>query len=510
MAGERTAAGPLFHGALAQIAALPTRNIRVTVILCVLGIAGSFAAAGVLQMRHDRLEATRQAAYFESRRAGEIAAVASASLARFRELGQAFAAGSLPAITAEPGLRGIAVADPSGVVLDHAGEAIDMPSLAELGRDGAVVLGAGERTFLAFSDNDKLIAVSFDSSALAPEALLGGASLTGTRGSMLAGHSLGGDAAEARAPGWPVGVRVAIDDKDALAAWYGALPLYLFVILGPALVGAGLAAVFVREFERRAKASQAVRALRAMKPGEAQLLIRLANAERAAAEAQRSKGEFIAHMSHELRTPLNAIIGFSEVIERGFYGPAGHPKYVEYARDIGMAGRSLHDKIGDILEFANLEAGRYPLRLAVFDAAEVVGACVGEQAGRAFSRRIALEMSPAAPTVRADPMAVRRILTNLLSNALLFTAEGGRVRVQLREEEGAVAIAVIDNGNGFGPGETGSAGNAFKRFERAGVSTGTGLGLAIAVSLARRMGGAVRLDSLHGEGTLAELRLPKA
>ena len=149
-----------------------------------------------------------------------------------------------------------------------------------------------------------------------------------------------------------------------MRAWYGSLPLYLFVILGPALVGAGLAAVFVREFERRAKASEAIRTLRSTRPAEARLLVRLANAERGAVEALRSKTEFVAHMSHELRTPLNAIIGFAEVIERGFYGAVGHPKYIEYARDIGMAGRSLHSKIGDILEFANLEAGRYPLTAA--------------------------------------------------------------------------------------------------------------------------------------------------
>jgi signal transduction histidine kinase len=513
MAGERTAALSPFQHALARIAALPTRNIRATVLLCVLGIAGSFAAAGALQMRHDELEATRQASYFETKRAGEIAAVAAASLSRFKQFGEAFADGRLPAaaIGAQPGLRAIAVADSSGLVLAQAGESLDMASAAELARSGPVVLGMGERTLLAFADQGKLIAVAFDGAALAPGALLDGANLIGTRGSHLVGRGFAGQAVRARVDGWPIEARVAIDDAGALAAWYGSLPLYLFVILGPALVGAGLAAVFVREFERRVKASEAVRALRAAKPGEAQLLIRLANAERAAAEAQRSKGEFIAHMSHELRTPLNAIIGFAEVIERGFYGPAGHPKYVEYARDIGMAGRGLHDKIGDILEFANLEAGRYPLRPSVFDAAELVGACVGEQAGRAFSRRIALEMSPAAPSpVRADALATRRIVTNLLANALLYTQEGGRVRVILSEEEGAVAIAVIDNGNGFHPGETGNAGGAFKRFERAGVSTGTGLGLAIAVSLARRMGGAVRLDSTHGEGTLAELRLPKA
>ena len=66
-------------------------------------------------------------------------------------------------------------------------------------------------------------------------------------------------------------------------------------------------------------------------------------------------------MSHELRTPLNAVIGFSEVIAHGLFGPPGHPKYAEYASDIAEAGRGLHAQIGDILEFANIEAGRYPL-----------------------------------------------------------------------------------------------------------------------------------------------------
>ena len=330
-------------------------------------------------------------------------------------------------------------------------------------------------------------------------------------GTLLAGDVVERDGASARVPGWPVEARAAIDDSGAMAAWYGSLPLYLFVILGPALVGGGLAAVFVREFERRARASEAVRALRSTRPAEARLLIRLANAERGAVEAQRSKAEFIAHMSHELRTPLNAVIGFAEVIERGFYGPVGHAKYIEYARDISMAGRSLHAKIGDILEFANLEAGRYPLKSVAFDATELVAACVNESAGRAFSRRIVLDMMPGEPSpVNADPMAVKRIVANLLSNALLYTQEGGHVRVGVRTEEGAVAIAVTDNGNGFSPGEQRAAGTAFRRFERAGISTGTGLGLSIVVALARRMGGAVRLASAQGEGTSAELRLPRA
>jgi two-component system cell cycle sensor histidine kinase PleC len=215
-------------------------------------------------------------------------------------------------------------------------------------------------------------------------------------------------------------------------------------------------------------------------------------------------------MSHELRTPLNAIIGFSDVIERGFYGPVGHPKYVEYAHDINEAGHSLHNKIGDILEFANIEAGRYPLRPTVIDVSALVAQCVSEHEGRAFSRRIALHLGfTAVVEALADPLAVRRIVTNLLSNALLYTHEGGTVRLEVHEEEGAVVISVRDNGHGFTRAEAAAAGAPFKRFERPGAMTGVGMGLTIAMALARRMGGAIRIGSVPGEGTMAELRLPK-
>jgi len=506
MAGHHIAAQPLFQGALSKLAALPGRNIRATVVLCVIAIGGSFAAAGALQMRMERAQAYQQADSFETRRAHDVASVIQATLTRQERVGRRFAAGEL--FSLPPEVRGIAVADVSGEMRAASGEPIAIQNLARLADDRRVVLATKERTVIAFHAGLETIAVSFD--GLAPAELLQGTQILGTDGRTLAGAAADGETVSADVTGWPVQVYAAVEDSDALAAWYGSLPLYLFVILGPALVGGWLAAVFVGEFERRAKTSQAIRSLRSTHPAEAKLLVRLANAEREAAEASRSKAEFVAHMSHELRTPLNAIIGFAEVIERGFYGPVGHGKYTEYARDIGMAGRHLHGKITDILEFADLEAGRYPLKPARFDVTELIGACVSESAGRAFGRRIALQMLPAAPTfVEADPMAVRRIVTNLLSNALLYTPEGGRVRVSVREEEGAVAITVTDSGGGFSARERSIAGTAFRRFERVGVSTGTGLGLAIVVALARRMGGALILTGAPKEGTSAELRLPR-
>jgi signal transduction histidine kinase len=216
-------------------------------------------------------------------------------------------------------------------------------------------------------------------------------------------------------------------------------------------------------------------------------------------------------MSHELRTPLNAIIGFSEVIERGLFGPAGHPKYVEYARDINASGRALHDKIGDILEFADMEAGRQSLNIDVVDVAAVARDVITDVAGRAYLRRIRLTVAlPDSVAALADERAVKRILANLLTNALQYTPEDGAVRIQLRSENEAVVVTLRDNGLGFTPTEVNRVGGAFVRFDRPGAVTGTGLGLAICNALAQRMHGSVHIQSGRGEGTIAQLRLPKA
>jgi signal transduction histidine kinase len=344
----------------------------------------------------------------------------------------------------------------------------------ELPAAGALAIGDGETRLIALASGDRLVSL-------------------------------------ARVAGWPLVAGASVAVGDALGAWYGSLPLYLFLILGPSLAGAGLAVVFVRGFERRARLAQATRALRATDPAEARLLIRLADAERRAAEAERSKAEFITHMSHELRTPLNAIIGFSEVIEQGVFGAAGHPKYVEYAHDISAAGRLLHTKIGDILDFADLEAGRQPLTLAVVDAAAIARQAIGEFAGKAFSRRIRLTVAlPDQAMVAADALGLKRILVNLIANAVQFTPEGGAVRLQIRSENEAIVLSLRDSGYGFCAQEAAHAGAAFATFKRPGAVTGSGLGLAIAMALVRRMGGTITLGTGHGEGALAELRLPKA
>jgi len=492
------------------VARLATRNIRLTVPICLVLIFGSFAAATALSMRMDRSHALSEAALFESARARDLAAVAGAGLDRFAAIARVYAAH--PDIDPQlPGLINIAVFDKSGAMLALLHRR-NVPSPPRAFAGPHMVYSDGKRAGIGFAQAGKIIAVTFDPASLAPPSLLSRAALLLPGSPPLAGSWRAGDMRSAVVPGvngnWPVTAVTFLDSDSALDAWYGTLPLYLFVILGPALAGGWLAALFVGAFERQQKAAHAIRNLKSLRPVEAKLMVRLAGAERAAAEASRAKSEFIAHMSHELRTPLNAVIGFSEVIGEGFYGPPGHPKYVEYARDIAEAGRSLHAKIGDILEFANIEAGRYPMAPQPLELAELLQACIDEQQGRAFSRRIDLAFGFAEPgMVRADPRALKRIFGNLLVNALDYTPDGGRVRVEIRGKGITLVATIADSGTGFAAKERERAGLPFQRFDRPGCVTGAGLGLAIAMELARRVGGALRLASGPGSGAVMELRL---
>ncbi|HEX4028573.1 MAG TPA: HAMP domain-containing sensor histidine kinase [Rhizomicrobium sp.] len=476
------------------------RDIRFTVPICIVLICGSFAATALLEMRLDKSHALAQAQRYEQARAASIARTTAATLDHYALMGAVFAASpeqyrSADLGRAEPAIRDIAVWDADGTQSARLDAAPARP-LARPLLAGSRMVFPGE---LAFRDGSRTVAVVFDPASLMPgserTALVPASQARGTN---------------APVPGWPAAVQTWMDGTDALEGWTGTLPLYLFIILGPALTGAWLAALLVGSFERQAKAVRAIRALKSTRPVEARLMVRLANAERGAMEALRSKSEFIAHMSHELRTPLNAVIGFSEIIAKGLFGPPGHPKYGEYARDIAEAGKSLHAKIGDILEFANVEAGRFPMKVEAVELAEAITASIEEHQGRAFSRRISLSLAFGEPgQVRADPRALRRILSNLLTNALTYTAEGGIVRADVHFEEGAGVLTLSDSGTGFSPREAQRLGKPFERFDRAGTVTGAGLGLAIAMELARRMGGAMQLAGESGRGAIMELRLPR-
>ena len=215
--------------------------------------------------------------------------------------------------------------------------------------------------------------------------------------------------------------------------------------------------------------------------------------------------DFLARISHELRTPLNAILGFSEVIRDQLLGPAAGSRYVGYAKDIHDSGRHLLSLIDDILDLARLQAGDLPLDPRPLDIAETIQWAIRMMAPQAQAKHIQLDMQvdPATPPVCADDRALKQMLLNLLSNAVRFTPEGGRIRVAAAGARGSCRIEVVDNGIGMTPEQLNQAVVPFGQPSAMVVrpGQGSGLGLSIVKSLVEAHGGRLRIESRPGEGS---------
>ena len=230
-----------------------------------------------------------------------------------------------------------------------------------------------------------------------------------------------------------------------------------------------------------------------------------------AEDANQAKSKFLANMSHELRTPLNAIIGFSEIMESAMFGPLGAPKYTEYSRDIRASGQYLLDVINDILDMSKIEAGSLHFDPETVRLDEILADSLRVVSGRAGEKRLTLN-SDIAPGIalHADRRALKQIALNLLSNAVKFTPEGGAINVRGRARRGMVTIAIADNGIGIPREALHKLGRPFEQVESQLTKRyqGSGLGLAIAKSLIEMHGGAMRICSALGNGTMVVVRLP--
>ena len=239
----------------------------------------------------------------------------------------------------------------------------------------------------------------------------------------------------------------------------------------------------------------------------------LALARDRAEQANRAKSQFLAMMSHELRTPLNAILGFSDAMRGGLFGSLGHPRYAEYAGDIHDSGTHLLGLITSILDISKAEAGRLEIAPEPVALRPFVEGLVRIAAAQAGSKGVAVSAEVAEiPCCRVDPQALRQILLNLLSNAVKFTPAGGRVALQVAPEGGGVRFRVADTGIGMDPAEIP---RLLRPFEQAapglaGATGGTGLGLPLIDTLTRLHGGAFKIDSAPGRGTVATVWIPVA
>jgi two-component system, cell cycle sensor histidine kinase PleC len=227
--------------------------------------------------------------------------------------------------------------------------------------------------------------------------------------------------------------------------------------------------------------------------------------------ANRAKSEFLAKMSHELRTPLNAILGFADIMSAEIYGPLGHAKYSDYSHDILKSGHSLLTIIADILDMAELEAGRIRIDKRPLILSDVARDVIekADPDARAKSQKIIADLSSTSPLM-ADYRAIERIISHLVSNAIKFTPEGGRITVTTREVSGAINLYVDDTGIGIPKESLSKLGRPFEwvELDAKKPTEGAGLGLAIARSFAELHGGTLTIRSTEGTGTTVLVRLP--
>ncbi|HSO48151.1 MAG TPA: ATP-binding protein, partial [Rhizobiaceae bacterium] len=227
--------------------------------------------------------------------------------------------------------------------------------------------------------------------------------------------------------------------------------------------------------------------------------------------ANRTKSEFLANISHELRTPLNAIIGFSEIMNAAMFGPLGSEKYQEYSRDIHASGAYLLGVINDILDMSKIEAGRMSLDYEQFVLNDIIDETLRIISFQSQDSNIEIvDQVDTRITLFADRRAIKQVLLNLVSNAVKFSREGGRVMVRARTVSGAALITIEDNGIGISARGLARLGRPFEQVQNQFTKShkGSGLGLAISRSLTEMHGGAMKIRSREGVGTIVSLRLP--
>lgn len=249
--------------------------------------------------------------------------------------------------------------------------------------------------------------------------------------------------------------------------------------------------------------------LRVLRAREAALEQRTAQLIQAATQ----RSQFVASMTHELRTPIHGVQGLADVIAAGVYGPVTD-KQKDACASIKRSAQNLLSLIDDLLALSRAEAGKIDAVPGAVDIAALVERVTASVSWMVGTKNLSLaaEVPPGLPSVASDERWLAHVLVNLVSNAVKFTPEGGRVTVRASRRDAAVALEVIDTGIGIAPEDRVAIFEPFRQGERGDAKGygGVGLGLALVARLTELLGAEVELDSVVGKGSTFRVIVPLA
>ena len=318
----------------------------------------------------------------------------------------------------------------------------------------------------------------------------------------------------------------AIGNRELYAEVYSTLIVNIITFLVVFVLIAAFYSIAYRNEERSNREAEALKIREQQQSYEAELL----RVEKTAADAANAaKSNFLADMSHEIRTPINAVLGMNEMILR----ETTDPNIKTYAGNVESAGKNLLSIINDILDFSKIEAGKMEITDAPYKLSSVLNDVTNMITFRARSKDLSFDVhvdESIPDELYGDEVRVRQIVTNILTNAVKYTKEGGvtldvkakpRPDLMRREEDAAdpnalkgfidLIVSVTDTGIGIKEEDKEKLFQKFGRvdLQRTNTIEGTGLGLAITGNLLSLMHGDVKVDSTYGKGSTFTIRVPQ-
>lgn len=237
--------------------------------------------------------------------------------------------------------------------------------------------------------------------------------------------------------------------------------------------------------------------------------VKLEAARREAERANQEKSTFLSCTSHELRARLSSMLGFAQILASGQF-PKGDSDRQRFAQNIVQSGKHLLSLVNEILDLAQIESGKVPLVIGPVDLDAVLREAYAIVSPLAQECQITLAPPPESGLeVCADQRRLKQILVNLLSNAIIYNRERGKVRVSCERQNGYGRVAITDSGRGLSPAQLVTIFLPFGLArEEDGDEEGTGLALAITQRLVAAMRGNIEVESQLGVGSTFRIELP--